>query len=197
MLTLRATALASASSLALALAGCATLDTSSKPTVPVPMSSVPAGAPGQNPGASGEVVWADLSQAQTTRRARFDDWLVSGPNVKIGRRPDGMWTGTLLGTPVTLSPTMGNVSGSGVDLSIEWHGTGTWITGSCLGAPVRFEISGIHVKGTAGANAFDLKALGPGQFGDPAGLLTLTGSAARIDAAMPQMALALLAVLLR
>jgi hypothetical protein len=181
----------------LALSACATLDTSAKPTVPVPMSAVPAGAPGQNPGISGEVVWADLSQAQTTRRARFDDWMISGPSVKIGRRPDGIWTGTLLGNPVTLSPSMGNISGSNVDLSIEWHGTGTWITGSCFGAPVRFEISGVHVKGTAGANVFDLKALGPGQFGDAAGLLTLSGSAARTDAAMPQMALAMLAVLLR
>jgi hypothetical protein len=53
------------------------------------------------------------------------------------------------------------------------------------------------VKGTAGANVFDLVALGPGQFGTQAGLLTLSGSAARTDAAMPQMALALLAVLLQ
>jgi len=181
----------------LALAGCATLDTSAKPTVPVPMSAVPAGQPGQNAGVSGEVVWADLSQAQTPRRARFDDWLVSGPSVKIGRRPDGIWTGTLLGTPVTLSPTLGSISGSGVDLSIEWHGTGTWITGSVFGAPVRFEISGVHVKGTAGANVFDLLAYGPGQFGDQAGLLTLSGSASRTDAAMPQMALAMVAVLFR
>jgi len=79
--------------------------------------------------------------------------------VKIGRRPDGVWGGTLLGRPVTLFPTMGSIAGSGVDLAIEWHGTG--------------------------------------QFGNQAGLLTLSGSAARTAAAMPQMALALLAVLLR
>jgi hypothetical protein len=181
----------------LALGGCATLDSSSKIAVPVPMSAVPAGQPGKNPGPKGEVVWADLSQAMTTRKARFDDWAVAGPSVNIARRADGMWSGTMLDTPVTLSPSIGNVSGSGVDLTIEWHGTGTWVTGSCFGAPVRFEISGEHVKGTAGANVFDLKALGPGQFGDIRGLLTLSGSAARTDAAMPQMALAMLAVLIR
>jgi hypothetical protein len=181
----------------LSLAACATLDSAAKPTIPVPMSQVPAGRPGQNLGASGEVVWADLSQAATSRRATFDDWLVSGPGVKIGRRPDGIWAGTLLGKPVTLSPSLGNLSGTGVDLAIDWHGTGTWVTGTCLGAPVRFEISGTRVKGNAGANVFDLVALGPGQFGTQAGLLTLSGSAARTDAAMPQMALALLAVLLQ
>jgi hypothetical protein len=180
----------------LSLAACATLDSAAKPSIPVPMSQVPAGRPGQNPGASGEVVWADLSQAVTSRRATFDDWLVNGPSVKIARRADGIWAGTLHGRPVTLSPSLGNLSGAGVDLAIEWHGTGTWVTGTCLGEPVRFEVSGNHVKGNAGANVFDLVALGPGQFGTQAGLLTLSGSAARTDAAMPQMALALLAVLL-
>jgi hypothetical protein len=180
----------------LALAGCATLDSASRPTVPVPMSPVPAGKPGQNTGVSGEVLWADLSQALPSRRASFDDWLVSGPNVKIGRRPDGIWAGTLLGHPVTLSPSIGSLTGSGVELAVEWHGTGTWISGTCFGAPVRFEVSGVHVKGSAGANVFDLAALGPGQFGGQGGLLTLSGAAARSDASMPQMALALIAVLL-
>jgi hypothetical protein len=193
MTSLRSAALAAL----LSLAACATLDSSAKPTIPVPMSQVPAGKPGQNLGASGEVVWADLSQAGASRRATFDDWLVSGPGVKIGRRPDGIWVGTLLGKPVTLSPSLGNLNGTGMDLAIEWHGTGTWVTGTCLGAPVRFEVSGARVKGNAGANVFDLVALGPGQFGTQAGLLTLSGSAARTDAAMPQMALALLAVLLQ
>jgi len=180
----------------LLLASCATLDSAAKPTVPVPMSAVPPGKPGQYPGATGEVLWADLTQARPSRRASFDDWLVQGPNVKIGRRPDGIWTGTLLGRPVTLSPTIGGVTGPGVELAIEWHGTGTWESGTCFGEPVRFEVSGVHVKGNAGANVFDLAALGPGQFGAQSGLLTLSGSAARTDAAMPQFALALLAVLL-
>jgi hypothetical protein len=161
------------------------------------MSAVPPGQPGQRPGVTGEVLWADLSQAEPSRRASFDDWLVKGPDVRIGRRPDGMWVGTLWGRPVTLSPTLGSISGADVELTIEWHGTGIWVTGNCFGAPVRFEISGNQVKGNAGANVFDLKALGPGQFGSQAGLLTLTGSASRTDAAMPQMALAMVAVLLR
>ena len=193
---LRSVAILSLAALATST-GCATLDSAAQPTVPVPMSPVPPGRPGQNPGASGEVLWAGLAQAQPPRPTTFDDWVVSGPNVKIGRRPDGIWTGTLLGRPVTLSPSMGGIAGSGVDLSIERHGTGTWITGTCFEAQVRFEVSGSRVKGNAGANVFDLPALGPGQFGAQAGLLTLSGSAARNDAAMPQVALALLAVLLR
>src|SRR5512137_1467736 len=133
--------------LALAVAGCATLDSASQPTVPVPMSQVPPGRPGQNPGASGEVLWADLAQAGTPRRASVDDWLVSGSDVKVGRRVDGMWTGTFLGRPVTLAPAMGTISGSGVELVVERHGAGTRISGTVFDAPVSFEVTIQRVKG--------------------------------------------------
>ncbi|MCX5730759.1 MAG: hypothetical protein NTY18_05280, partial [Deltaproteobacteria bacterium] len=82
---LRSVAILSLAALATST-GCATLDSAAQPTVPVPMSPVPPGRPGQNPGASGEVLWAGLAQAQPGRRTTFDDWVVSGPNVKIGRR---------------------------------------------------------------------------------------------------------------
>jgi hypothetical protein len=183
--------------LALAFAGCATLDSASQPTVPVPMSQVPPGRPGQNPGASGEVLWADLSQAQTPRRATLDDWIVDGPVVKVGRRVDGMWTGSFLGRPVTLATAMGTISGSGVDLVVERHGAGTRITGSVFDAPVNFELTVNRVKGFAGANVFDLSRQGPGQYDSPAGMLTLRGAAGTNAAPMPQVALALVAVLLR
>jgi hypothetical protein len=183
--------------LALAVAGCATLDSASQPTVPVPMSPVPPGRPGQNPGTSGEVLWADLSQAQTPRRAAFDDWAVSGPEVKIGRRPDGMWSGTFLGHPVTLAPAMGTISGSGIELAVERHGAGTRISGTVFDAPVNFEVTVTKVTGFAGANAFDLSRQGPGQYDSPAGMLTLRGAAGTNAAPMPQVALALLAALLR
>jgi hypothetical protein len=183
--------------LVLAVAGCASLDSASKPTVPVPMSPVPPGKPGQNPGASGEVLWADLTQLQTPRRAAIDDWLVSGPGVKVGRRVDGMWTGTFLGRPVTLAPAMGTISGSGVDLVVERHGAGTRITGTVFDAPVNFEVTIDRVNGFAGGNVFDLSRQGPGQYDSPAGMLTLRGSAGTNAAPMPQVALALVAVLLR
>ena len=183
--------------LALAVAGCATLDSASQPTVPVPMSPVPPGRPGQNPGASGEVLWADLSRAQTPRRAAFDDWVVNGPEVKIGRRPDGMWSGTFLGHPVTLAPAMGTISGSGIELTVERHGAGTRISGTVFDAPVNLEVTVARVKGFAGANAFDLSRQGPGQYDSPAGMLTLRGAAGTNAAPMPQVALALLAALLR
>jgi hypothetical protein len=183
--------------LALAVAGCATLDSASQPTVPVPMSQVPPGRPGQNPGASGEVLWSDLAQAQNPRHVSVDDWLVSGPDVKVGRRVDGMWTGTFLGRPVTLAPAMGTISGSGVDLVVERHGAGTRITGTVFDAPVNFEVAINRVKGMAGGNVFDLSRQGPGQYDGPAGMLTLRGVAGTNAAPMPQVALALVAVLLR
>ena len=37
------------------------------------------------------VALAGLAQAQPPRPTTFDDWVVSGPNVKIGRRPDGIF----------------------------------------------------------------------------------------------------------
>ena len=183
--------------LVLAVAGCATLDSASQPTVPVPMSPVPPGRPGQNPGISGEVLWADASRAQAPRRAAFDDWLVNGPDWKLGRRVDGMWTGTFMGRPVTLAPALGTISGSGVELAVERHGAGTWITGTVFDAPVRFEVTVSRVKGFAGGSTFDLARQGPGQYDGPAGMLTLRGAAGTNAAPMPQVALALLAALLR
>ena len=183
--------------LALAVAGCATLDSASQPTIPVPMSPVPPGRPGQNPGASGEVLWADAPQAQSPRRATFDDWLVSGTDSRIARRPDGMWSGTLFGRPVTLSTTLGQISGSGIDLAVERNGAATRISGTVFDAPVRFEVAISRVKGAAGGNAFDLSRQGPGQYDGPAGMLSLRGAAATNAAPMPQVALALLATLLR
>jgi hypothetical protein len=183
--------------LALAVTGCATLDAASQPTIPVPMSPVPPGRPGQNPGASGEVLWADVAQAQTPRRATFDDWLVSGPDLRIARRPDGMWSGTLFGRPVTLSTSLGQISGSGVDLAVERNGAATRIFGTVFDAPVKVEVTVSRVRGAAGGNAFDLARNGPGQYDSPAGLLSLRGAAATNAAPMPQVALALLAALLR
>jgi hypothetical protein len=183
--------------LVLAVAGCATLDSASQPTVPVPMSQVPPGRPGQNPGLSGEVRWADLSRAQATRGASFDDWAVNGPDWKVARRVDGTWAGTFMGRPVTLAPTLGTISGSGIDLVVERHGAGTWITGTVFDAPVKFEVTVSRVKGFAGGSTFDLSRQGPGQYDGPAGMLTLRGAAGTNAAPMPQVALALVAALIR
>ncbi len=183
--------------LVLAVAGCATTDAASQPTVPVPMSVVPAGRPGQNPGASGEVTWTGIAEARIERRATFDDWLVSGSDVRIGRRPDGMWSGTLFGRPVTLSTSIGQVVGSGIDLSVERNGAVTRITGTVFDSPVNLDVSISRVRGIAGGHSFDLARQGPGQYDGPAGMLTLRGAATNNAAPMPQAALALLAALLR
>jgi hypothetical protein len=183
--------------LALSATGCASLDAAHQITVPVPMSAVPAGKPGQNAGPSGEVAWADLARPQSPRRATFDDWQVVGPEMKIGRRPDGMWSGTLFGRPVTLSTSLGQISGSGVELAVERNGATTRIGGTVFDAPVRIEVSINRVNGFAGGNAFDLARQGTGQYDGPAGMLTLRGSAATNAASMPQTALALVVALLR
>ena len=183
--------------LALAATGCASLDAAHQITVPVPMSAVPAGKPGQNAGPSGEVAWADLARPQSPRRATFDDWQVVGPEMKIGRRPDGMWSGTLYGRPVTLAATIGQITGSGVDLVVERNGATTRIGGMVFDAPVRLEVSINRVNGFAGGNVVDLSRQGPGQYDGPAGMLTFRGVAASNAASMPQTALALVAALLR
>jgi hypothetical protein len=143
------------------------------------------------------VLWADASRALTPRRAAFDDWVVNGPDWKLGRRVDGMWTGTFMGRPVTLAPALGTISGSGIELAVERHGAGTWITGTVFDAPVKFEVTVSRVKGFAGGNTFDLARQGPGQYDSLAGMLTLRGAAGTNAAPMPQVALALLAALLR
>jgi len=183
--------------LALAATGCASLDAAHQLTVPVPMSPVPAGKPGQNAGPSGEVAWTDLARPQSPRRVTFDDWVVVGPEMKVARRPDGMWSGTLFGRPVTLSTTIGQISGSGVDLTVERNGATTRIGGTVFDAPVRFEVSINRVNGFAGGNAFDLSRQGPGQYDGPDGMLSLRGAASNNAASMPQAALALLGALLR
>lgn len=183
--------------LALASAGCASLDAAHQLTVPVPMSPVPAGKPGQNPGPTGEVAWADPARPQSARRAGFDDWAVTGSDVRIARRPDGMWSGTLFGRPVTLATSIGQISGSGVELTVERNGATTRLHGTVFDAPVRLEVSINRVNGFAGGNAFDLARQGAGQYDGPAGMLTLRGAAATNAASMPQVALALLAAMLR
>ena len=80
---------------------------------------------------------------------------------------------------------------------MERHGAGTRISGTVFDAPVNLEVTVARVKGFAGANAFDLSRQGPGQYDSPAGMLTLRGAAGTNAAPMPQVALALLAALLR
>jgi hypothetical protein len=180
--------------LLLALAACA----STVPAPKLPMTPQPPGLPPAEFKAVGEVLWADIGQAQPSRRAAFDGWRVAGPAMDLARMPDGRWVGTFGGVDVALTVKDGLVQGNAVDLSLLRQQDGSvLVSGIWLGAPVRITLSPDRIKGGAGANAFDLTWLGPGMYNSYAGLLQLRGAAGQVvDPVLPQLVLALLAVLL-
>ena len=183
-----------AAALPVLLAACAT----TSPPLPVPMSAQPPGPPPAAFQAAGEVLWADIGQATPTRRAAFDGWRVVGPPVDLLRGPDGRWVGTLRGREVAVVPAAGRLTGQGIDLSVVRQPDGALlVTGAWMEAPVRIEITPDRIRGSAGARSFDVTWLGPGMYNSYAGLLQLKGAAGQVaDPILPQLVLALLAVLL-
>jgi len=178
-----------------ALVACAT----ASPGAPVALSPVPPGPVALEFHASGEVLWAYVRQ-ESTRRASYDGWRVTGPSVSLVRGPDGLWHGTFQGRDALLAAVPGKITGTGIDISVLRQADGSIaVSGSWLGAPVGFQLAGDRVRGSAGANSFDLWRAGPGMYSnDAAGLLTLAGDAARLEEpVMPQLPLAMLAVLLQ
>jgi hypothetical protein len=180
--------------LPLLVAACAT----TAPPPPIPMSAQPPGPPPAQFQAAGEVLWADIGQALPTRRAAFDGWRVVGPPVDLLRQPDGRWVGTLRGREVALVPAAGKLVGERIDLSVvRQPDGGVLVSGIWLEAPVRIEITSDRIRGSAGSRSFDLTWLGPGMYNSYAGLLQLKGAAGQVvDPVLPQLVLALLAVLL-
>jgi hypothetical protein len=179
---------------ALLVAACA----APRPPPPIPMSALPPGPPPAEFQAAGEVLWADIGQALPTRRAAFDGWRVVGPPVELVRQPDGRWTGTLRGREVAVLPAAGKLTGQGIDLSVvRQPDGGVLVSGAWMEATVRIEITPDRIRGGAGARSFDLTWLGPGMYNSYAGLLQLKGAAGQVvDPVLPQLVLALLAVLL-
>lgn len=183
----------------LALAGlpaCAGLSSTAAPPLPVAMSPVPDGRPGEYPGPTGRVAWTPRGAAAgESLKVKFDDWSVVGAGVRLERRPDGMWSGTAGGRAVTLSVTIGQVSGSGVDLAVDRQSKVTRISGSWMGVPLRIELEPRRIGGTAGPRAIELVPMTSGAYEGAAGALALEGVAATAEPPMPQLALALVAAL--
>ncbi len=183
-----------------ALAACASAPDRALPRVPVAMSPAPRGAPGEDQGPVGEVTWLDLGQAESPRRASFDGWIVNGPPVRLGRTPDGHWAGTVNGRDGVLDANSGRLAAAAVDIGVERQGDRIWLTGTWFGSPVRIEVARDRIRGSAGANSFDLQRWAPDIYrsANGTGMLRVTGAAQSVDdAAMPQLALALLAVVAR
>lgn len=150
--------------------------------------------------------------------AAFDGERIVGPGVDLARA-DGGWKGTIEGGEAQLWPTRDGVSGdalvsdlpsSKITLHIERTKNSTVVTGLYFAAMARLEIGAKNVSGRVGNCSVDLDRKAPGVYeGDVGctrrgafpsvsrGTLRLVRGAADADAPMPQLALALLAVLPR
>ncbi len=178
-----------------ALLACAT----TSPGTPVAPSPVPPGPVALDFQATGEVLWAYVRQ-EATQRASYDGWRVTGPAVSLVRGPDGLWRGTFQGRDALLAAGPGKITGTGIDIGVVRQADGSIaVSGSWLGAQVNFQVATDRIRGSAGANTFDLSRAAPGMYSnDTAGMLTLTGDAARVEEpVMPQLPLAMIAVLMQ
>jgi hypothetical protein len=179
------------------LAACATVSGS-----PLPMSTPaePRADPFQ---ATGEL------RSSLGKSAAFDGWRVVGPQINLVRNPDGSWDGTA-GPAMTafhLETEPGVVRGARLAISISRGSDGSFeVGGLFFDERYRFRLSPEALTGNArgGRCAFELKRASPELYmGDVACGLDLSqmsvefrGGAARVEEpVLPQLALALLAVL--
>jgi hypothetical protein len=160
--------------------------------MPIPLSAPPAGAvvPASYAPA-GEVVVGD-------RGATFSDWRVVGPTVNLTRGEDGAWVGSILGQNVALKPAPGKLAGSGADLNFLRWGEYVMVQGSLGGR--EFQIRYLPGAGTPTQGGMRCRAtprsLDCSPSGSQGGNAALGGQAARPDAPMPQLGLALIATML-
>lgn len=167
------------------LLGCAT---AAKPTPPpVPMAPSPAGGPREF-SAKGEVSWKDLTGANPTRRASFDDWRVRGPTVALTRSSDGRWVGKVRGLQVALTAAPGKLSGGDIDLSLTFDDKGAIVVeGFWGGKPHRLVLARDRISGVLPGGPVDMTDMGTGMFNSYQGLLQISG-----PSDMPQVVIALL-----
>ena len=164
------------------------------------LTPAPPGEPALDFQAKGEVVWADLSQSVTPRRASFDGWRVTGPEVSLIRAPDGLWQGTFQRRAVAFEVRPGVLAAPGVSVSVRRQPDGSvQVSGQVWDSPVELQVAKSSINGSAGANQVALTLTAAGMYTNgAAGSLTLSGEAARLEEpVMPQLFLALLAVLVQ
>lgn len=157
----------------------------------------------------------NLASGSVGSGATFSDHAVTGQNVNMATTPEGVWGGDLRGHNLHLELSEGRIGGVALELRVDREGDTLRLSGIFGGRRVNLELSPRRLHGTLdGATcSFDLNSEGPGQY---RGLVScppargqrlpdvttatfhLVGDAARLDQpVLPQMALALLAVLPR
>jgi hypothetical protein len=142
--------------------------------------------------------------------ATFDAQRLVGPSINMTRRQEGGWAGDVDGQELDLSVAEEAVKGANVNLTLHREGDRTQMQGLWLGRRVQLDVrSSQSVNGHFGRCSIDLERKGPGRFegevgcqrragGMPAvarGTLRLRGEAAQPTAPLPQLLLALIAVL--
>jgi opacity protein-like surface antigen len=142
--------------------------------------------------------------------ASFDDTRVVGPNVNLTRREDGTWGGDLAGQNVDLHFQGENrLMGPNVNITYSTRDGTTLVEGLFYGRRVRVEMGKKKLQGRLGACSLDLSRRNVQTFFGDVGCsnpqrglgtagkatLTLLGVAASANPPLPQLALALFALL--
>jgi hypothetical protein len=140
--------------------------------------------------------------------AAFDQERVVGPSVNVSRQESGGWAGDLGGSNMELAVSATRLAGAGVSLALEQRPNALKVEGLFFGQRVRLELDEKKFAGRYGRCSFELARKGPGLYRGDLGCMRsgsfpstarvvfrLTGQAAEATPPMPQMALALLAVL--
>ncbi len=157
--------------------------------------------------ATGEVFF--LGWDSVGSGASYSDDRVVGPNVNLTRRDDGGWAGDLLGQNVDLTVTPTRLRAPNFDVHLERKGDEISIRGIVFGRPFSIEMTPKTASGRSGICSFDLQRRQPGVLRggvgctDPrsvfpataTGTLKLSGNAAEREPTLPQLALALIAVM--
>ncbi len=157
--------------------------------------------------ASGEVFF--LGWDSVGSGASYSDDRIIGPNVNLTRRDDGGWAGDLLGQNVDMTVTPTRLSAPNFDIHITRKGDELTVRGIVFGRPFNVAMTPKTVSGRSGNCSFDLERRQPGVMRggvgctDPrsvfpataTGTLKLAGNAAEREPALPQLALALIAVM--
>ncbi len=174
---------------------------------------LPAPMPTSSAGATGEMIF--VPSGSIGAGATFSDRAVTGPAVNMAITTDGVWGGNLRGHNLLLDLSEGRMAAAALDLRVDREGDTLRLNGIFGGQRVRVQLSPRRLQGTvdSGACSFDLAWQAPDGYkgfvscppprGQSLPAVTsasfrLMGDAARLDQpVLPQMALALLAVLPR
>jgi len=140
--------------------------------------------------------------------ASFDGARVVGPVVNMSIQESGGWAGDLGHKDMELAVSPTRLSGAGVSLALGQKEGALTVEGLFFGQRVRLDLNQKTFTGRYGTCSFDLKRSRPGLYVGDVGCLRrhgfpstgkatfrLTGQAGDLSAPLPQLPLALLAVL--